>query len=246
MKTLAALAFTLVMAALAAAAPLHDAAEKNDLAAILALLGAGADPNAKDEADGWSPLHWAIYRGGIEGIAALLGAGADPNVKDGTYGWRPLQWAAYRGDAEAIAALLGAGADPNANDDTGRIPLLLVNRTDHPSAHDVLLAHMRTIPNPEFLLTAAANGDFETVIALLRVHTDPNAKDRNGWDSLHWAVFRGHTEATAALLGAGVDPNVKNNAGQTAMDVAKTAIANREPIIGSIKIRGVNLDGATE
>ena len=84
MKTLAALAFTLVVAALAAAAPLHDAAEKNDLAAILALLGAGADPNAKDEADGWSPLHWAIYRGGIASIAALLGAGADPNEKNNT------------------------------------------------------------------------------------------------------------------------------------------------------------------
>ena len=201
MKTLAALAFILVVAALAAAAPLHDAAEKNDLAAILALLGTGADPNAKDEADGWTPLHWAIYRGGIEGIAALLGAGADPNAKD----------------------------------DTGRIPLLLVNRTDHPSAHDVLLAHMRTIPNPEFLLTAAANGDFDTVIALLRVDTDPNAKDRNGWGSLHWAVFRGHTEATTALLGAGADPNVKNNAGQTAIDVAKTATANREAIIAILR-----------
>lgn len=234
-KTFAALAFTLVVAALAAAAPLHDAAEKNDLAAILALLGAGAGPNAKDGAYGWSPLHWAIYRGGIEGIAALLGTGADPNAKDGTYGTSPLHMAAERGDAETIAALLGAGADPNAKHHTGLIPLLFINRTDHPRAHDVLLAHMRTIPNPEFLLTAAANGDFDTVIALLRIDTDPNAKDRNGWGSLHWAVFRGHTEATAALLGAGADPDVRNNTGQTAIDLAKTAMANREAIIAILR-----------
>ena len=231
MKTLAALALTLVMTALAAATPLHDAVEKNDLAAIFALLGAGADPNAKDEADGWSPLHWAVYRGHTEAIFALLGAGADPNAKDGTYGWSPLHWAAYRGDAEAIAALLEGGANSDAKDGTGRIPLLLVDRTRHPRAHDVLLAHMRTIPNPEFLLTAAANDDFDTVIALLRVDTDPNATDRNGWGSLHWAVYRGHTEATAALLGAGADPNVKNNAGQTTIDVAKMALANRDAII---------------
>ena len=235
MKTLAAVALTLAVASLAAATPLHDAAEKNDLAAILALLGAGADPNAKDEADGWSPLHWAIYRGGIEGIIALLGAGANPNAKDGTYGWSPLHWAAYRGDAEAIVALVGAGADPNAKDDTGRVPLLFVNRTRHPRAHKVLLAHMRTIPNPEFLLTAAANGDFDTVIALLRVDTDPNEKDRNGWGSLHWAVFRGHTEATVALLGAGADPNMKNNAGQTAIDLAETATSRRESIIAILR-----------
>ena len=107
--------------------------------------------------------------------------------------------------------------------------------TNHPSAHDILLAHMRTIPNPEFLLTAAASGDFDTVIALLRVDTDPNAKDRNGWGSLHWAVFRGHTEATAALLGAGADPNEKNNTGQTAIDVAMTSTANREAIIAILR-----------
>ena len=69
MKTLAALALTLVMTALAAATPLHDAVEKNDLAAIFALLGAGADPNAKDGTYGWSPLHWVAYRGDAEAIA---------------------------------------------------------------------------------------------------------------------------------------------------------------------------------
>ena len=192
---------SLAVAALAVATPLHDAAERNDVAAILALLGAGADPNAKD----------------------------------GTYGWSPLHWAAYRGDTAAIVALVGAGANPNTKDDTGRIPLLFVNRTRHPRAHDVLLAHMRTIPNPEFLLTAAANGDFDTVIALLRVDTDPNEKDRNGWSPLHWAVFRGHTQATAALLGAGADPNMKNNAGQTAIDLAETATSSRESIIAILR-----------
>ena len=65
--------------------------------------------------------------------------------------------------------------------------------------------------------------------------TDPNEKDRNGWGSLHWAVFRGHTEATAALLGAGADPNMKNNAGQTAIDLAETATSSRESIIAILR-----------
>ena len=41
--------------------------------------------------------------------------------------------------------------------------------------------------------------------------------------------------AILALLGAGADPNVKNNAGQTAIDVVKTATANREAIIAILR-----------
>ncbi len=48
MKTLAGVVLMLVLSAHATATPLHDAAEEGNTAAIIDLLDAGADPNAKD------------------------------------------------------------------------------------------------------------------------------------------------------------------------------------------------------
>ena len=57
--------------------PLIRAAHNGHLAAVSALLAAGADPNAVDAGDN-TPLHWAAMRGHVEIITKLLKAGGDP------------------------------------------------------------------------------------------------------------------------------------------------------------------------
>ena len=64
----------------AAAAGLADAAEAGDIAAVRALLEAGADANAP-QADGTTPLHWTAYRDDAAAAELLIGAGADVNAR---------------------------------------------------------------------------------------------------------------------------------------------------------------------
>ena len=108
-KIFSALFAVFVIAAQAAGAPLHLAAEKGDTKAIAALIDEGADPNAKDD---WGklPLHWAAENGHVAAITVLLAAGADPFVayfRPGG-GGTPL-----RAVGEAVIALANAGVDPN-------------------------------------------------------------------------------------------------------------------------------------
>ena len=87
---------------------LHFACEHQNLGAIRALVGAGADPNATDSF-GQAPLHVAvdididsvIQAGGeellFETTRLLLSLGADPDVRD-RRGLTPRDWAARYGD----------------------------------------------------------------------------------------------------------------------------------------------------
>lgn len=61
--------------------PLIRAAHNGHLAAVSALLQAGADPNAVDAGDN-IPLHWAAMRGHVEIISRLLKAGSDPSCSN--------------------------------------------------------------------------------------------------------------------------------------------------------------------
>ena len=60
--------------------PLHLAAANPDSSALLALLKAGADANARD-ADGLTPLHMAAYSQNAPHARLLLEYGADPYAK---------------------------------------------------------------------------------------------------------------------------------------------------------------------
>ena len=61
--------------------PLHFAAEEGDTAEVIALIRAGADPDAKDNWDG-APLHVAALLGFMDIVTALIKAGADLEAKD--------------------------------------------------------------------------------------------------------------------------------------------------------------------
>ena len=85
------------LASAAADAPLADAMEKMDRAAVRALLQRRADVNAP-QVDGMTALHWAAYQDDVESVELLVRAGA--NVKaTNRYGVAPLTLAITNGNA---------------------------------------------------------------------------------------------------------------------------------------------------
>src|SRR5690606_35786427 len=109
MRRLACVALALLSAGSVLAAgdpPLVDAARNGDRAAVRALLGNGADPNAAAP-DGSTPVHWAVHRDDLEMLDVLLDAGARPDTLT-RYTVAPLTLAAQNGSAALIERLLDA------------------------------------------------------------------------------------------------------------------------------------------
>jgi cytochrome c len=102
---------TFVLASAAAAAPIHDAAKKGDVPAIVAALAAGANVN---ESDGWAtPLYYAIRRGQENAAKLLIARGADVNLTTESSG-PPIHGAVERKSGNLVKLLLASGANPNA------------------------------------------------------------------------------------------------------------------------------------
>jgi len=99
--------------------PLHYAAFFGGPAAVEALLGAGADPNAETENDArLRPLHSAAATRDNESARLLLEAGADPDARQ-QGGYTALHSAAMHDDTELAGLLLRHGADPGVRNDAG-------------------------------------------------------------------------------------------------------------------------------
>jgi hypothetical protein len=97
------------------------AAARGESARIAALLGSGADPNARD-ARGRPALVLAAASGRAEAVTALLRGGANPSTADRS-GWSALHQAAESGAVEVARALLVAGAEADLRDRARGTPL---------------------------------------------------------------------------------------------------------------------------
>lgn len=104
---------------------LHFAAYLNDGEAVAALLGDGAEVDARD-ANGWTALHWSIDMAQAWGepervVSQLLGAGASARAVDNS-GFSVLMMACGRNNPQILEMLLKAGADARARG-VGTTPL---------------------------------------------------------------------------------------------------------------------------
>jgi ankyrin repeat protein len=88
------------------------AARNGAIGAMSALLDGGADPNARDERNGWTPLIHAIHKQQPDAVRLLLERGADPNARIDAF--TPLMMAAADPDPAIVSLLLDHGADPAA------------------------------------------------------------------------------------------------------------------------------------
>jgi len=136
----------------ALAGDLFLATDRGNASAVKALLGYGADVNARDEY-GRTALSLACRRDRLGVVRTLISSGADVNAADTraeapcNSGMTPLHWAAGRGHTGVVELLLASGAGVDARDDEGLTPL-------H-SALDLCPANVEQVL--QFLLAAGAD-----------------------------------------------------------------------------------------
>jgi ankyrin repeat protein len=75
-------------------AAFYRAAERNDIAALEAMLACGFDPNRGDESIGKTALHVAAMEGWPDAVRILLAHAASVDVRDREFDAPPLIWAA--------------------------------------------------------------------------------------------------------------------------------------------------------
>jgi ankyrin repeat protein len=171
------------MPAMAAAAGSEaaDAAQRQDLPALRALLSKRANVNAP-QPDGTTALHWATHWNDAETVKVLLGAGANPAVTN-RFGASPLSEAALSGNADLLKLLLDAGADAKS---------------------------LATPDGETVLMRAARSGSVDAVRLLLDRGADVNARERyKGQTALMWAAAERHAPVVKLLLERGADWRIR-------------------------------------
>jgi len=163
----------------AAGLQLAEAARRQDVPAVRALVDHGADLNVPSS-DGTPALHWAIHFNDIDTARVLISHGADVNQPN-RYGLTPLHVAAAAGYGPLVGLLLEAKAATDARAKNGETALMM----------------------------AARKGCRDCVRELIAHHADVNAREpKLGQTALMLATWTGDVEVVRALIGAGAQVNV--------------------------------------
>ena len=163
--------------------PIADAARRDHIEAVRALIADGADVNAA-HGDGMTGLHWAALNGNAEMARLLIDAGATLEAVTRLGAHTPLHVAAREGHGEVVAILAEAGADVAAATETGAMPLHFAAASGDLRAVTVLLDHGAPVDarEPQWeqtpLMFAAALGRTEAVVAILKAGADGTATAR--------------------------------------------------------------------
>ena len=244
-----------ILAALGARAPwleplrLQQVAAAGDLAAIQVLLR--GPPVANLVVRGRTALSAAIEAEQIEAATALLagqpGGRCDPNVRLAA-GATALHVAAHGAKTAAwvglLRALLAAGANLEAREAEGQTPLLHGLRGHlckegvetlvggQPPGRNAVNLPAKDGSTP--LLAEARGWCRPSVVrALLGAGADVNARSKDGWSALLWAITKHDVWFVKMLIDAGADvkvvgqPHKQGQSARTALELARsyTAVA---------------------
>ncbi len=187
-------------------APVMAAVARGDHAALMRLVGKGADVNARDQ-QGRVPLLVAVERHDVRAARVLIEAGADLNAQADNQD-SPWLLAGARGRTAILEAMLA----------TGRVDYSKRNRF-----------------GGNALIPACHYGHVETVRLLLaKSKIDVDHVNNLGWTALLEAIILGdggprHTEIVGLLLAHGANVNLADREGITPLGHAQkrgfTAIA---------------------
>ncbi|MET1113895.1 MAG: ankyrin repeat domain-containing protein [Comamonas sp.] len=176
-------------------ANLRFAAANGMANAVVALLGAGADPNALDNDSGYTALSAAALSGHIAVVNLLVRAGADIDTD--------FLRAAESGSVEMTIALVKAGANPNATNAAGFTAFMLAAKNGHVAV--VTALKHAGVDIDVYLFFAAEQGAAPMVAFLARAGGDVNVADADGVTALMRAARNGDIDVVNALVQAGAD-----------------------------------------
>jgi ankyrin repeat protein len=225
---------------------LVEAAHSGQTAAAVALLDAGADPNAAGA--GYSALHAAILRGDVALAKALLAHGANPNlaVAKGTpirrnttdyylpatlIGATPYLLAAKFLEPEIMEALIAAGADARITMKDGTTALMLaagIGAVPNANRRGVENLDGGKMEDPSHLLPA--------VISALNHGAEVNATNQGGDTALHGAAAQGYDEVVQTLVSRGAKLDAINKRGLTALALARGANQTRNAAAAAARV----------
>lgn len=185
--------------------PVVDAAKRQDMGALRALVAEGADVNAR-AGDGSTAVLWAAYKNDLASVRFLVESGADVRMGN-DLGATPI-WAASRnGNPEIASLLLGAGAIPDAALALGEAVLVTAARTGNPGVVRLLLEHgaevdARGARGQTPLMVAAAQRHPDAVRVLLEYGADVGARSHI-WNQMMAQSPHAHPEHQQWVLHGG-------------------------------------------
>ncbi|MFI5380869.1 MAG: ankyrin repeat domain-containing protein [Tepidisphaerales bacterium] len=189
--------------------------------AAIALLKAGANPNAENRS-GVTALMRAAANGDLQAANALLAKGAKLDTTSVLFAQTALIRAAGAGHKEVVAALVSAGADPNYANTLGRTALADATAGNWPEIVQLLLSRGAKVSpvaqdKSTPLLTAANEGHME----IARILLEHGAKtDLGALSELAAAAARGDLPMMRLLLAHGANVNVRDSSGATPLMLA--------------------------
>lgn len=217
-----------VSAHAAADAQVADAVQRNDAAAVAALLAAGADVNAP-QPDGATALHWAVHREAVDLAGRLVAAGARVDTAN-DLGVSALAIACRNGSVSMVDLLLDRGATVTAAEPSGETALMTCARIGIARSVQRLLAagadvHAREDASGQTaLMWAAAGGHTAAVRVLLASGADVHARSTGVFTPLLFAARAGAVEVARLLVEAGADVNVTLDTGHSPLLVAAASV----------------------
>ena len=211
-----------------ASTALMSASESGQLAAVSALIAAGASLDIASPHFHMTALMQAVFAGHADTAACLLAAGADVNVASSGKKRTALMLAVQSDQVEMVRMLVRRpGIALNQTDASGDSALFIAVRQNLPGVVQCLaaagaavnLGHAVDRATP---LSMAASRGYAGVVQMLLLRKDIaiDQREARGLSPLHFAVVNDKPDVVECLLAAGADMTLAAPDGNSALSIA--------------------------